>query len=170
MALDALDQALLAQVQDGLPLVTHPYAAIARQLGISEARVMQRLASLMQSGVIKRMGVVVRHRELGFRANAMWVLDIPDEEVARIGEYLGGLDRVTLCYQRPRRLPQWPYNLFCMIHGRDRRNVLDEVAAMIRMAGLEDIPNAVLFSRRCYKQRGARYTPGVAQHLELAHG
>ena len=64
---------------------------------------------------------------------------------------------VTLCYQRPRRLPEWPYNLFCMVHGRDRGLVEAQVEQMAARLGLQDVPRAVLFSRRRFKQRGARY-------------
>jgi DNA-binding Lrp family transcriptional regulator len=79
---------------------------------------------------------VVRHHELGYRANAMVVWDAPDEKVERIGRRLGDIDCVTLCYQRPRRLPDWPYNLFCMVHGQDRDDVLACIARLVEALGL----------------------------------
>jgi DNA-binding Lrp family transcriptional regulator len=82
--------------------------------------VLGRIGRWLEEGAIKRFGVVVRHHELGFRANAMLVHDIPDERVSDIGRALAEEPAVTLCYRRPRRLPDWPYNLFCMIHGRER--------------------------------------------------
>ena len=112
---------------------------------------------MQAQGIIKRMGVVVRHHELGYRANAMMVLDVPDDQVEAVGWRLSAVDCVTLCYQRPRRLPQWPYNLFCMIHGKDRADVLaciDDVVNELQLAGLQ---RAVLFSKRRFKQRGAVY-------------
>ncbi len=157
--LDELDQRLIAAIQHGLPLVARPYAEIAGRLNVSEAQVTARIEQLQQNGIIKRMGVVVRHRELGYRANAMVVWDVPDEEVAELGRCLSGFDFVTLCYRRPRHLPQWRYNLFCMIHGRDREAVLERYRMLVRRCGLEDIPRAVLFSRRRFKQRGAIYRP-----------
>jgi DNA-binding Lrp family transcriptional regulator len=87
----------------------------------------------------------------------MVVWDIPDDAVAEIGEVLAALPYVTLCYRRPRRLPDWPYNLFCMIHGRDRKTVEALTEAAARAAGAGDCPRAVLFSTRRFKQRGARY-------------
>jgi hypothetical protein len=87
----------------------------------------------------------------------MVVWDVPDAEVSSLGRCLGGFDFVTLCYRRPRRLPDWPYNLFCMLHGRDRAAVLDNVAFLVERCGLQHVPHKVLFSRRRYKQRGARY-------------
>lgn len=151
------DRRLVAAVQHGLPLVSHPFSAIAADTGLTEKAVMVRLVDWLGDGVISRFGVVVRHRRLGYRANAMVVWDVPDEEVAALGHCLGGYDFVTLCYQRPRRLPVWPYNLFCMIHGQDRDTVRERVAWVVDQCGLDHIPHRLLFSRRSFKQRGARY-------------
>jgi DNA-binding Lrp family transcriptional regulator len=157
MVLNQQDRELMAAIQGGLPLVAKPYAAIASQLGMDEAGVIARLQSLQAAGLIKRMGVVVKHRALGYCANAMVVWDVPDAEVVRIGALLAGENCVTLCYQRPRRLPAWRYNLFCMIHGRERDGVLRRLEQIIAFHGLEKIPRAVLFSGRSFKQRGAHY-------------
>jgi DNA-binding Lrp family transcriptional regulator len=154
---DASDLALLQAIEDGLPLVSRPFVQLAERLEMSEGEVIARLWLLQNRGVVKRFGVVVRHHELGYRANAMVVWDIPDDRVAELGNRLGGFSCVTLCYRRPRRLPDWPYNLFTMIHGRDREQVLACVAELVDACGLEDIPHDVLFSNRRFKQRGARY-------------
>ena len=168
MELSATDRALLDRVASGLPLVPQPFAEIARSLGLTEDEVLTRLKGLLDTGLIKRLGVVVRHRELGYRANAMVVWDVPDSEVSEIGRRMARVPFVTLCYRRPRR-PGWPYNLFCMIHGRDRANVETQVEALAADLGLAQIPRAVLFSKRCFKQRGARYRAPVARaRLEAA--
>ncbi len=144
-------------MQDGLPLVSRPFAAIAEQLGIDESEVIQRIQALHGAGAIKRFGVVVRHHELGYRANAMVVWDVPDERVDDAGERLGKIDCITLCYRRPRRLPAWPYNLFCMIHGKDRQSVMSRLEDIVAAARLDDVDYEVLFSRRRFKLRGAHY-------------
>jgi len=151
------DKELIAEIQGGLPLASHPYAEIGERVGLSEQEVIQRIDNLQAGGVIKRMGIVVRHHELGYTANAMVVWDVPDERLDEIGDLLGGQDYVTLCYQRPRRLPDWPYNLFCMIHGQKRERVLQIIDAIVESEDLADIPRKVLFSGRRFKQRGARY-------------
>lgn len=148
---------LIEAIQGGLPLVDRPYQALGKQLEISEQQVIERLKELIANGAIKRFGVVVRHHEMGYRANAMVVWDIPDEAIDRIGERLGNEDCVTLCYQRPRVLPRWPYNLFCMIHGQDREQVLDCIERIKSTHELQTIPSTVLFSGKRFKQRGARY-------------
>jgi DNA-binding Lrp family transcriptional regulator len=172
MVLTGKDRELVAAIQGGLPLVAKPYAAIATQLGLSEDEVMLRLQVLQSAGLIKRMGVVVRHRALGYNANAMVVWDVEDADVERIGGLLAGESCVTLCYQRPRRLPTWRYNLFCMIHGRKRSSVLLRLEQIIACHGLEDVPHSVLFSGRDFKQRGARYVEqdGSLETARSAHG
>lgn len=151
------DAALIRAIQDGLPLVERPFALIGERLGLDERTVIERIERLLADGAIKRFGVVVRHQELGYRANGMVVWDIPDARVDQLGDCIGRMPFVTLCYRRPRRLPDWPYNLFSMIHGRDRASVLARVEQIKQNLGLHRVEAAVLFSGRRYKQRGARY-------------
>lgn len=155
--LNSRDLDLIEAVQDGLPLTAAPYAAVGERIGMAEAEVIARLGRLLEQGYIKRLGVVVRHHELGYRANAMVVWDIPDARVDGLARSMAAYPFVTLCYRRPRRPPDWPYNLFCMIHGRDRDTVLACVARLASELGLEDTAREVLFSRRRFKQRGARF-------------
>jgi len=160
--LDARDLALISIIQRGLPLCSRPYAELGAQIGMSETEVMQRLLRMQEQDYIKRMGVVVRHHELGYRANAMVVWDVPDTQVNELGHCLGRFEFITLCYQRPRRLPDWPYNLFCMIHGQDRDEVLRYIDFVIKRCALHDIRHEVLFSKRRFKQRGAHYHRAAA--------
>jgi hypothetical protein len=90
-------------------------------------------------------------------SHTVMALDIPDDRVRELGACLGQFDFVTLCYRRPRRLPDWPYNLFTMIHGRDRAGVEANVAWLIERCGLQGIAHELLFSQRRFKQRGAIY-------------
>jgi len=153
-----IDKRLIAAIQDGLPIVTRPYAVIGQQLGVTEEEVIERITAMIEDGTIKRFGVVVRHRPLGYCANAMVVWDVPDEHVAAVGERFAASPDVTLCYRRGRRRPEWPYNLFCMVHGKDRERVLDSVRRLAQSCDPQ-APYAVLFSTRSFKQRGAHYAP-----------
>lgn len=151
------ERRLVSVLQEGLPLFIRPFALIAERIGASESEVLKRIADWLEEGAIKRFGVVVRHHELGYTANAMLVHDIPDELVGEIGRALAEEPAVTLCYRRPRRLPDWPYNLFCMIHGRERAEVEASIAALRQRHGLTDCAHDILFSRTRFKQNGARY-------------
>ena len=159
MGLSTRDMELIQAVQYGLPVSARPYADVGKLINMDEAEVISRLEKMLESGVIKRLGVVVHHRKLGYQANAMVVWNIPDEEVTDAGLRISQFAFVTLCYQRPRRLPQWPYNLFSMIHGSDREAVTKNTRTLAEECQLQDIPYEILFSNRCFKQRGAVYHP-----------
>ena len=155
-------------LEAGLPLAARPYQVLAERLGASEAAVLEQVRQWSESGLFRRVGLVIKHRAMGFRANAMLVMDIPDEQVDEVGRKLGEAAGVNLCYQRPRRLPDWPYNLFCMVHGRERQQVCELIDALLAEHGLSDAPHQLLFSTRAFKQCGGRYAPPAA--LEHAHG
>lgn len=148
-------QVLLA-IQDGLPLVPEPYREVGGRLGMSEARVMELVRSMLAEGKIKRLGAVPNHYALGIRANGMAVWDVPDDRVSEVGSRLGGMPEVTHCYRRPRHPPDWPYNLFAMVHGYTREEVLAAVERIARELGIDGLPHEVIFSTRVLKKQGTR--------------
>lgn len=154
--LDAIDRGLIAATQAGLPLVAEPYRALADKLGLDEAEVVGRLAQLLEKGAIRRIGAVPNHYALGTTANGMSVWDIADEVIADVGARVGALDFVTHCYERPRHLPLWPYNLFAMVHGRNRDEVRAKVAEIAVLVGPAARAHEVLFSTRILKKTGLR--------------
>ncbi|AMN47254.1 AsnC family transcriptional regulator [Steroidobacter denitrificans] len=162
--LTAAEHRLMGVLQHGIELVPQPFARLGAQAGMDEQAVIATLEHWRRDGLLKRFGIVVRHHELGYTANAMVVWDLPDAEANRAGSLLAAAPEVTLCYKRRRHLPQWPYNLFCMIHGRDRNVVERAVEDLRRRLDLERYPHAVLFSRLRFKQRGARYVAGATTH------
>lgn len=147
---------LAAWLEGGLPLLPQPYDAAAAACGCSRDEVLATLAHWLEAGTLRRLGVVVRHHELGFAHNAMSVFDVDDDRVDAAGERLAARPGVTLAYRRC-RAPGWPYNLYAMVHGRDRDEVRDAVAAAAAAAGLQRRPHELLFSRRRFKQQGGRY-------------
>lgn len=169
LSVDERDCQLIAALQNGLPLDPHPYAAIGASAGMNEAEVLSRLNRMLESGIVKRFGVVVRHHELGYRANAMVVWDVADERAMELGRRIASHDFVTLCYRRARCLPDWPYNLYCMIHGRDRDLVREKIAYLIKACDMTALPYEVLFSLQRFKQRGARYMHPTAETADLRH-
>ena len=168
VALAPAELNLVAALQEGLPLVATPYAALAQRARMTEATVIATLRHWLESRIINRLGVIVRHHELGYHANAMVVWDVPNDEVRAVGQRVATAPCVTLCYRRRRHLPHWHYNLYCMIHGKDRDQVLAQIAELREHRNLAQYPSQVLFSRRRFKQRGARYLPAVA--AAVSHG
>ena len=154
--MDALDHALVAATQAGLPLTRDPYGDVAARLGVTRDEVLGRLAAHLESGAIRRIGLIPNHYALGVSANGMSVWDIDDAQVDVIGEKVGALPFVTHCYRRPRHPPHWTYNLFAMIHAASR----DEVAAMaheiVVLAGDALRARDILYSTRILKKTGLR--------------
>lgn len=155
-------------LEEGLPLEPGPYRVLAERIGADEARVLAQVQQWQAEGLFRRVGLVLKHRALGIHANAMLVLDIPDAEVDAVGQRLSAAPGVNLCYRRPRRLPHWPYNLFCMVHGRERDSVRRHIEALLAELGLSDRPHQLLFSTRAFKQCGGRFAPAVDR--VSAHG
>jgi len=156
MQTDDLDRRLIVATQGGLPLVARPYDALAEQLGMAPAEVQARLAAMLESGLIRRIGAVPNHYALGYRHNGMTVWDVADERVDALGEKVGALSFVTHCYRRPRHLPDWPYNLFAMVHCKSRAEAEQRVAEIAALLGSACRGHDVLYSSRILKKTGLR--------------
>ena len=154
---DALDRAIVRATQAGLPLVPRPWEAVASAVGASPSLVTERLRAMLSSGAIRRIGAVPNHWRLGWTANGMSVWDVDDAKVDELGQRVGALPGVTHCYRRPRRLPAWRYNLFAMVHGRDRPEVEAQVAAIAGVLGGASRAHEVLYSTRILKKTGLRF-------------
>lgn len=151
------ERCLVAQLQEGLPLVSEPYGQIGQRCGCNSAQVLSYIDTWLQEGALKRWGVVVRHHELGYTANAMVVHAVPESEISDLGRRLAKEPAITLCYRRPSLGEAWPYNLFCMVHGKDRASVCESIRDFRTRQGMEHLPWDTLFSRTRFKQTGARY-------------
>ena len=163
--LSELDAALLVEIQDGFPLSATPYRDIADAIDADVDEVVAAVDRLLAEACIKRIGCVVNHIVTGFDANCMVVWDVPDDELDVLGESVGEIPYVTLCYHRPRRPDQgWEYNLFTMIHGREA----DAVDAKIDELAAEHLPvdHERLYSTATLKQTGARYDDLVSAESE----
>ncbi|MBF0425323.1 MAG: Lrp/AsnC family transcriptional regulator [Magnetococcales bacterium] len=152
------DRAIIRATQAGLPLDLHPYHAVAAQTGLTSSLVIARLQAMHEAGVIRRLGVVPNHYGLGLQANGMTVWDVADEYVAELGTRIGALAFVTHCYQRPRHLPLWPYNLFAMVHGRTLAEAEEKRGHIAGLLGSEARAGTMLLSTRILKKDGLRLT------------
>ena len=155
-SLDETDLAIMRATQSGLPLTPRPYQTIAEQLGLSAEDVMSRMVNMQAHEVIRRMGVVPNHYKLGYRFNGMTVWNIPDDVTDELGEQVGHLDFVSHCYHRPRHLPEWPYNLFAMVHGKSQAAVDQQIKVMSELLGAYNQGHEVLYSTEILKKTGFR--------------
>lgn len=160
MMIDAGDRRIINATQGGLPLTPAPYAEVAAWLGIAEDEVIARLAAMQARGIVRRVALALNHYALGIAANGMSVWDVADDVAEELGARVGALDFVSHCYLRPRALPDWPYNLFAMIHGRDRAEVEAKRRHIAALLGSASRASDVLYSTRILKKTGLRLNEG----------
>ena len=155
-AQEAFDARLVRATQGGLPLVSEPYAALAAALGVSEPQVIERREAMLADRRMRRIGVVPNHYALGYAANGMSVWDVDDARIDALGPRVGALPFVSHCYRRPRRPPDWPYNLFAMVHARMREEVEARLGEIRDLLGPALRASDVLYSKRILKKTGVR--------------
>jgi len=156
--LDELDRRIVLATQSGLPLDPQPYHWLARELGVMPELIIDRINAMLADGRIRRIGVVPNHYRLGYVANGMSVWDVPDDFVRSVGREVGELEIVSHCYHRPRQLPDWPYNLFAMVHGHSQDEVRRKVGQIADQLGERVSGFDILFSTRILKKTGLRLT------------
>ncbi len=159
---------VVQELQRDLPIEPEPFGAIANRLGISLEQLQRITAEMKAAGQLRRFSAVLHHREIGFSANGMGVWAVPgdDAEVLRVGEQMAAYRAVTHCYRRP-TYPDWPYNIFTMIHARTQ----DECQAVVQEIAHETgiTQHGVLYSTKEYKKvRVPYFTPAEAE-WEAAH-
>lgn len=151
--MDDIDLMLIKAAQDGIMLTPRPYKALGDSLGISEDDVIRRLKGLEELGVIRRFAATIGHRALGILANAMIAWKVPSEQVERVGEIFAMSKAVTHCYERT-SAPDWPYNLYTVVHSRSKEDCLAIASRLSQAAGIGEY--RVLFSEKEYKKTSAR--------------
>lgn len=167
--LSDLEIEFVRRMQRDLELVPEPFAAVAAELGLSfdEAAAMHR--RFLDDGRMRRFAAVLHHRKAGFRANAMGVWAGPADDpgaLQRMGETMAGFQAVSHCYQRP-SYPDWPYNLFTMVHGQSREACEETLAEIARETGIAD--RLALYSTEEFKKVRVRYFTGEELAWEAAN-
>lgn len=156
VVLDELDRSIVQATQGGLPLVTEPFAEVAELTGSDAPTVMRRLSRMIDNGIIRRIGAVPNHYRLGLKSNGMSVWDVDENRIEILGARIGKLDFVSHCYQRPRHLPMWRYNLFAMVHGHNHDEVELKISEIADILGKNCNAHEVLFSSAILKKSGLR--------------
>lgn len=148
------DKEFVRHLQRDLEVIDEPFRACAEALGMSTGEVFERLARYQEMGVLRRFAAILRHRDAGFTANGMIVWKVPEDRVEEVGSKLGSFPQVSHCYQRP-TYPDWPYNVFSMIHCRsvsEAREVASQIEAHVGVPEYD-----ILFSSREFKKSRVEY-------------
>jgi DNA-binding Lrp family transcriptional regulator len=149
------EKEIILVIQKGIPLTSRPYEAMAEQLSMSEEELLATIEDFMQRGLIRRLGATVRHQDLGYVANAMIAWQVPDSRIEDVGKIMAGFQDVTHCYQRPTHLPDWPYNLFTMVHGHRRDDCQEIALQLANVSGIDDY--LLIFSATELKKSDMKY-------------
>ncbi len=152
--LDALDKKIICMMQDDFPLVENPYQVIANEIGIEEAALLRRLRSYQETCKIRKMGAVLRHREVGYQSNALCLWIVPKERLDEIGTFMAHHPEISHCYDRV-VVPDWQYNLYTMIHAHSKEECREIAASLSKKTGLEEY--IMLFSVKEWKKTSMRY-------------
>jgi len=157
MECSELDKKIINRLSGDLPTDMTPFAALAGEIGVDESDLLATIEDYEKTGVLRRFAAVLAHRDVGFVANALAVWHVPEDSVVETGEIMAGFEDVSHCYERL-SYPQWPYNIYTMIHGRDRQQCLEIVERIAEATGIRDY--TVLFTVREFKKRSMRYFAG----------
>ena len=149
-----LEKRVIASIQGDMPVVERPYQRIAAGLSITEEQLLEVLKDLIQRGVIRRFGATLRHQKSGFRANAMTAWLVAEERIDEVGRIMASFKAVSHCYRRD-PTPEWKYNLYTMIHGKDEDHCRKTAQKMAAKADVSTY--ALLFSRRELKKTSMKY-------------
>ncbi len=152
--LTELQKQIVASMQGNVPMSKEPYRDIADSLGISEDQLLEELQLLREQGFLRRVGAILRHREAGYNANAMVAWQVPEDHVDQVGELLSEFTAASHVYQRP-TYPDWPYNLFTMIHAASEEECHKIASEMSKTAGVTEYK--LLFSTKEYKKTSMTY-------------
>ena len=154
VALTDFDKQVIRATQGDLPLTERPFDEACRQLAIDFAALVEWMDRMRECGVLRRMAAILHHRTAGFTANGMAVWRVPEDRIEEAGRAAAEFSQVSHCYHRP-SYPDWPYNLFAMIHARSK-DACEEVAARIgEKIGIPD--HRILYSTEQFKKVRVKY-------------
>ncbi len=141
-------------IQKDLPHSLTPFKEISKKLNISEDEIIEIIKKLKKDNVIRRFGAILYHQRAGIKGNGMIVWNVPDDKVENIGEKFASFKEVTHCYERP-RFKNWNYNLYTMVHGKDRKEIENFAKKLSNISGIKDY--RILFSIKEFKKSSMEY-------------
>ena len=144
--MNEVDHDLLSALEKGIPITTEPFKELAAQLGMSPQEVVSRLSALKENGTIRRFGASVKPNALGFKANALVAWKVPLENVKEVGSFLSKFREISHCYEREAVSGRWEYNLYIVIHAKNRQDIQRIVKAISIKLAIHECK--VLYSTR----------------------
>ncbi len=156
--LSPADREALRLLQRDLPLAERPLAVLVREGDsfLSEELLAATGEDLKARGIIRRYAGVLRHRDAGYRANAMTVWKPgPETDIESAAGRFARVGAVSHLYLRDVYPGRWEYPLFAMIHARSEEELEGLIRSLARETGIGDY--LVLRSLREFKKQRVRY-------------
>ena len=150
----SLEKDIIRKLSGDIPLSSEPYKAIANELGITEEVLLSKVKEFFDKGIIRRIGGILYHREVGFKANAMIVWTVPEDKIEEVAAIACSFSEVTHCYQRL-TYPNWPYNFFTMIHGESKDQCEDIIRKISKTININHYK--ILYSTKELKKSSMKY-------------
>lgn len=148
------DIAIVREIQEDLKIIPRPYLASAKRLGLTEEALLEQARKLAGTGHLRRIAAILYHRRVGYAANGMAVWKAPEDRVLELGQQMATFSVVSHCYRRP-TYPDWPYNIFTMLHGRKVSDCEKVAQAISEATGVTEY--SMLYSTKEYKKTRVRY-------------
>ena len=104
--MDKIDQQIINQLQQGFPVCESPYQQVALQLGLTETILIQRIAHLLETGVLTRFGPLYHAEKMG-GALTLAALKVPEQEFDHIAVIVNSFPEVAHNYARNHELNMW---------------------------------------------------------------
>ena len=106
MKLDTIDKAILNRIQSDFPIEPRPYETIARELGLTEDKVLQRVQALRTKGIIRRIGGNFVPHKVGF-VSTLCAAKVPEDQIEAFAAVVNKYTGVTHNYQRENAFNIW---------------------------------------------------------------
>ncbi|WP_350342940.1 Lrp/AsnC family transcriptional regulator [Proteinivorax tanatarense] len=154
MIISDLDKKIIRELQDDLPLSPHPFKDLAKKLNVPESFLLDKIQKYKKEGFIRRVGAAVKHRNIGYKANAMVVWKVESHLTEKVGAKIAKFSQVSHCYERP-TLPQWHYNIFSMIHAKNKQEcfaIAEKISKFVEVDKYQ-----LLFSTKEFKKTSMKY-------------
>lgn len=148
------ERVLIKELAGDISLSSTPFLEIGEKAGFSPEAVLQNVGKWKKEGLIRRFGAVLGHYQAGISSNVMIVWKAPKNKSKEIGEIMASFPAVSHCYERP-GFPQWPYNLYTMVHGKSRNECRQVAEAISEKTGIKEYQ--LLFSAKEYKKSSMSY-------------
>ena len=142
--MDQLDRQIITQLQMDFPIAPDPYRIIAERLDIDADTLLNRVKQLTASGTIRRIGVSIDSRKMGF-CSTLSAIRVAEDQIDKACRAIESYPEITHSYLRNDEFNIW-FTIIAVDQQRIRQ-VLEELRIKLEIspADVLDLPVKRLF-------------------------